>query len=150
MASEETQRVTDLIVRWTTEGWRRRPEDPPFNFRAQLEEFYDWSSSDDIVLHDDADPRRTIARSAEEYAEIWDPALASLTSLSNTVDEGPFVTVSGDLAIVDVFFTSRFEFEPGRVEEAPTRSLLGLRRDGDRWRIFREHGSALAPEAAHA
>jgi hypothetical protein len=30
---------------------------------------------------------------------------------------------------------------------APTRSSLALRRHGDRWLIFREHGSGLIPHA---
>ncbi|WP_033295827.1 YybH family protein [Amycolatopsis jejuensis] len=141
MSAEE---VTDVLLRWATEGWRRPPDGPPFDFRAQLEEFYDWTSAD-VVLHDNADPQRRIARSAAEYAAIWDTELASLISLSNTVDGPPFVSVTGDLAYADVFFTSSFEFEPGRVDKAATRSSLLLRRTEGRWRIVREHGSALTP-----
>lgn len=138
---DDVAQLIDLITRWVTQGWYL-PRGEAFAFRSRLEEFYDWSGSD-VILHDNADPKRTIARSAADYAAIWDTALVALTSLSNTVDDGPHVTVSGDLAVVDVSFSTRFEFAPADAEVVPTRSSLALRRTDGRWRIFREHGSAL-------
>jgi hypothetical protein len=75
------------------------------------------------MLHDNADADRTIARSASEYAAIWDASLARLIS---------------NLAVVDV--STRFECDDGDIDVASTRSSLALY-----WRIFREHGSALRP-----
>lgn len=133
--------ITALITRWVTRGWHlERGQD--FDFRGQLEPYYDWEAGD-AILHDNADPDRTLARSVAEYAAIWDTSLVTLVALNNTVDDGPHVTVSGDLAVVDVCFSTRFEFDNGHVDVAPTRSTLALRRKGMQWRIFREHGSAL-------
>lgn len=144
-APDDATDITELITEWVLEGWHLAPGEA-FDFRAQLKHFYDWTAPD-VVLHDNADPQRTIAHSAAEYAAIWDAGLVSLTALSNTLDEGPRVVVSGDLAIVDVCFTSRFELDGGHIDVAPTRSSLALRRKGNRWLIFREHGSALSPHA---
>lgn len=141
-ASDE-QYIEQLITEWVLTGWRLEPG-ANFDFRAQLERFYDWTSPD-VVLHDNADHQCTIARSTAEYAAIWDRGLANLTALSNTVDDGPHVVVAGDLAVADVCFSSRFQFEEGHTAVAPTRSSLALRRHGDRWLIFREHGSCLNP-----
>lgn len=134
--------ITTLVINWVEHGWCLKHGDT-FDFYAQLRHFYDWESTD-VLLHDNADPDRTIARSAADYAAIWDRSLVTLTALSNTIDDGPHVAVSGDLAVVDVCFSSRFEFEGGNVEVAPTRSSLALRRKGRHWLIFREHGSALS------
>jgi ketosteroid isomerase-like protein len=142
-ASAAAAEVAALIAEWVTRGWHLQHGER-WDSRRQLEPFYDWRG-DDILLHDNADPHRTLARSAAEYAEIWDAALVTLVALENTIDDGPHVTVSGDLAVVDVCFSSRFDFGDGRVEVAPTRSTLALRRQGPRWVIFREHGSALSP-----
>lgn len=83
-----------------------------------------------MILHDNADPGRTIARSAAKYAAIWDASLNALVALNNTVDDGPHVTVSDDPAVVDVCFSTTFEFHDGRVHIAPTRSTLALHRKG--------------------
>ncbi|MGV0836839.1 nuclear transport factor 2 family protein [Mycolicibacterium thermoresistibile] len=137
--------ITALITRWVTHGWHLE-RGQRFDFRSQLEHFYDWEATD-AFLHDNADPHCTLTRSAADYAAIWDTSLTTLVALNNTVDDGPHVTVSGDLAVVDVCFSTRFEFDDGRVDVAPTRSTLALRRKGLQWRIFREHGSALSPHA---
>jgi ketosteroid isomerase-like protein len=141
---DDTADIVELVTDWVTRGWHL-VHGEKFDFRARLERFYDWTSAD-VLLHDNADAKRTIARSADEYAAIWDSSLVTLTALSNSIDDGPHVTVSGDLALVDVCFSTRFEFEGGHSELAPTRSSLGLRRRDGRWLIFREHGSALSPQ----
>lgn len=142
-APADVTEITTLVTRWVTRGWHLE-RGQSFDFRGLLTDYYDWDSKD-VILHDNADPQRTVARSAAEYAAIWDTSLATLVELSNTVDDGPHVSVFGDLAVVDVCFSSRFEFDNGHVDVAPTRSSLALRRKGQRWRIFREHGSALSP-----
>lgn len=139
----DTAELTELVTSWVTRGWHVE-RGQAFGFRRQLEPYYDWEGSQ-VIRHDNADPGRTIARSAAEYAALWDTSLTALVALHNTVDDGPHVTVSGDLAVVDVCFITTFEFDVGRTDVAPTRSTLALRRKGDRWRIFREHGSALTP-----
>lgn len=141
--SEDAARIRALICRWVTDGWHLE-RGQKFNFRRLLESYYDWDSAD-VILHDTADPNRTVTRSAAEYAAVWDIALATLVALDNTVIDGPHVTVSGDVAVADVCFRSRFEFGNGDVDVAPTRSSLALRRKGNCWLIFREHGSALDP-----
>ncbi|AMO61356.1 Uncharacterised protein [Mycolicibacterium phlei] len=138
--------VRALVTRWVTDGWHLE-RGQRFEFRRLLEDYYDWESTD-VVLHDNADPDRTLAHSASEYAAVWDQALATLVVLDNSIIEGPHVTVSGDLAVADVCFRTRFEFRDGTVDVVPTRSTLALRRSGGSWRIFREHGSALTPAAA--
>jgi ketosteroid isomerase-like protein len=112
-------------------------------FRRLLERFYEWNSGRRAARQ--CRPERTIAHSAAEYAAIWDTGLTNLTALSKTLDDRPHVVVAGDLAIVDICFISRFEFEDGNTDVAPTRRSLVLRRDGNRWLIFRQHGSALSP-----
>lgn len=139
----DTDEIKDLVTGWVTRGWHLE-RGQAFDFRRQLEPYYDWDASD-VILHDNADPHRTIARSAAEYAAIWDTSLTTLVTLNNTVDDGPHVTVSGDLAVVDVCFSTTFEFDNGHVDVAPTRSTLALRRKDNCWTIFREHGSALNP-----
>ncbi|MEW2480084.1 hypothetical protein AB0876_10875 [Mycobacterium sp. NPDC049093] len=140
-SSSDIEDIEELVTEWVQLGWRLAPG-ATFDFRALLGRFYDWHSPG-VVLHDNADPRCRIAHSAAEYAAAWDSCLAKLAVLSNTVDDGPYVVVSGDLAVVDVCFTSRFEFDGGHTAVEPTRSSLALRRHGDHWLIFREHGSAL-------
>lgn len=135
--------IKKLITGWVTRGWHL-DRGHTFDFRRQLEPYYDWEGSD-VILHDNADPQRTIARSAAQYAAIWDTSLTTLVALNNTIDDGPHITVSGDLSVVDVCFSTTFEFANGHVDIAPTRSTLALRRKGQRWNIFREHGSALIP-----
>jgi hypothetical protein len=135
--------ITSLVIDWVEHGWHLKRGDT-FDFRTQLSRFYDWESTD-VLLHDNADPDRTIARSVAEYAAIWDRSLVTLTTLSNTIDDGPHVVLSGHLAVVDVCFSTRFEFQGGHVDVTPTRSSLALRRKGRHWLIFREHGSALTP-----
>ncbi|GAA1659016.1 hypothetical protein MMUR_18430 [Mycolicibacterium murale] len=144
-ASTAANEISALVTDWVTRAWNLQPGQQ-WNSRRQLEDFYDWRG-EDVILHDNADPQRTVARSAAEYAGIWDAALAALVQLENTIDDGPHVAVSGDLAVVDVCFTTRFSFGDGRVDVAPTRSTLALRREGHRWLIFREHGSALRSHA---
>lgn len=144
-ARGDVEDIEELITEWVQLGWHLEPGNT-FDFRALLERFYDWHSAD-VVLHDNADPERRIAHSAAEYAAIWDTGLTNLTALSNTLDDGPHVFVSGDLAVVDVCFTSRFELADGAVAVEPTRSSLALHRHDNRWLIFREHGSALRPDA---
>ncbi len=141
--TDDIAAIRQVVTDWVLHGWYLKTGDT-FNFRAQLERFYDWDARD-VVLHDNADANRTIARSAQEYAAIWDTSLDTLRSLTNTLDDGPHIVVHGDLAVVDVRFTSRFEFVPGQVEVAPTRSSLALRRRRGQWLIFREHGSNLSP-----
>ena len=137
----DIEQIKELVTDWVTRGWHLQ-RGHTFDFRRQLEPYYEWDA-EDAILHDNADPHRTIARSAAEYATIWDTSLTTLVALDNTVDDGPHVTVSGDLAVVDVCFSTTFEFGNGHVDVAPTRSTLALRRNGQRWNIFREHGSAL-------
>lgn len=134
--------ITALTTRWVTRGWHLE-RGQKFDFRSLLADYYDWDARD-AILHDNADVNRRLARSAAEYAAIWDDSLATLVALDNTVDDGPHVAVSGDLAVVDVCFSTRFEFDNGHVDVAPTRSSLALRRRDNRWRIFREHGSSLS------
>jgi ketosteroid isomerase-like protein len=141
---EHVAEIRALICRWITDGWHLERGEK-FDFRRLLASYYDWESAD-VILHDNADPNRTLSRCAAEYAAIWDTALVSLVSLENTVIEGPHVIVSGELAIADVCFRTRFEFDTGDVDVVPTRSTLALRRKGEHWLIFREHGSALTPE----
>jgi len=133
-----------LVFRWVTDGWHLERGET-FDFRRLLESYYDWDSAD-VLLHDNADPDRALCRSAASYAVLWDRALTTLVALDNNVIDGPHVAMSGDLAVADVCFRSRFEFDNGDVDVVPTRSSLALRRKGNRWVIFREHGSALSPE----
>ncbi|MBU8826312.1 nuclear transport factor 2 family protein [Mycolicibacterium goodii] len=141
--SDNAAAIRAFISRWVTVGWHLERGEK-FDFRRLLESYYDWDSAD-VLLHDNADPDRTLSRSAAEYATIWDTTLKKLVTLDNTVIDGPYVTVSGDLAVADVCFRSRFEFDNGDVDVVPTRSTLALRRRGEHWLIFREHGSALSP-----
>lgn len=138
--------VTALVIDWVTRGWHLERGEA-FDFRKRLGRFYDWES-DAVLLHDNADAGCTLNRSAAEYAALWDRTLVKLTALSNTIDDGPHVVVSGDLAVADVCFTTRFEFDGDHVDIAPTRSSLALRRKGPHWTIFREHGSALRPSCS--
>lgn len=143
--SEDVAQVRAFVSRWVTDGWHLE-RGQTFEFRRLLKAYYDWDSAD-VLLHDNADPDRTLCRSAAEYATLWDNTLTKLVALDNTVLDGPHVAVSGDLAVADVCFRSRFEFDGGDVDVVPTRSTLALRRKGELWLIFREHGSALSPDA---
>ncbi|ABK72226.1 nuclear transport factor 2 family protein [Mycolicibacterium smegmatis] len=143
-ATETLAGLRAFVSQWVTDGWHLERGET-FNFRRLLDSFYDWDSAD-VLLHDNADPDRALCRSAASYAAIWDRTLTKLVALDNTIIDGPHVAVSGDLAVADVCFRSRFEFDNGDVEVVPTRSSLALRRHGNRWCIFREHGSALSPE----
>lgn len=142
--AEDLVQLRALVFRWVTDGWHLEHGET-FDFRRLLESYYDWDSAD-VLLHDNADPDRALCRSAASYAALWDRALTTLVALDNNVIDGPHVAMSGDLAVADVCFRSRFEFDNGDVDVVPTRSSLALRRKGNRWVIFREHGSALSPE----
>lgn len=138
--------IRELITEWALVGWRHLETDPQYVFRDRLGKFYDWESSE-VILHDNADAQRRVTTSATEYGAIWDEMVPSLKTLSNRLLGEPDIMVEGDLALVSVKFASRFESADGTVDEAPTLSSLVLRRGPDGWKIFREHGSSLVPDA---
>lgn len=139
----EARHVADLIREWVEVGWRHLESDPPFNFHDRLEKFYDWSSPD-VVLFDNLDPEKRINYSAKDYAAIWDASLPSLKKLTNELVGEPAVYVSGNLAIVEVSFITRFQLVDGTDHEAPTFSSLVWRKSEKGWRIIREHGTGLS------
>lgn len=132
-------------------GWERNPGDAPFSFRDAQGARYD-RNSDGVVLYDDFDPRHRVARSAEEYAAIWEPAFRDLRLAHHRVAAGPEVLVSGDLAASWLVFVARLETADGTVTGIRTTTSLVWRRTSDGWKVVREHNSSavLPPDELDA
>lgn len=132
----------DLHRAWILQGWEYHPGDPPFSFREKLGRFYDWTSRD-VVLFDDFDPKRRVARSAAAYGAIWEPIFRGNRSARHTVSDSPeVVTGTGDLAASSLEFTALIEPLNGKVAGIRTRSDLVWRCRADGWKIVREHNSS--------
>lgn len=132
----------DLHRAWILQGWEYHPGDPQFGFREKLGRFYDWSASD-VVLFDDFDPQRRVARTAAAYGAIWEPIFRGNRSARHTVSDGPDVaTGTGDLAASSLEFTALIEPTDGKPVGIRTRSDLVWRCRPAGWKIMREHNSS--------
>lgn len=130
-----------LHRRWILEGWERAPGDGRFSFREKLGRYYDWESPD-VVLYDDFDPQHRVARSATDYAAIWEPIFGAVRSARHAVSDEPSVLASsGDHAASTMEFAALIEGDDGKVTSIRTRSSLVWRCRGGEWRIVREHNS---------
>lgn len=133
----------ELHRAWIQQGWEHHRGDRPFSFRGKLGRYYDWSSRD-VVLFDDFDPGRRVARSAAAYAAIWEPIFRKNRSARHAVSNGPeTVTGSGNLAASSLEFIARIEPLKGDVVGIRTRSDLVWRCEALGWRIVREHNSSV-------
>lgn len=140
----------DLHRAWILKGWEHHPGDPPFSFREKLGRFYDWSASD-VMLFDDFDPERRVARSAAAYGAIWEPIFRGNRSARHTVTDGPDVAPgSGDLTASSLEFTALIEPRDGKPVGIRTRSDLVWRCGAQGWKIVREHNSSKVIPATDA
>jgi hypothetical protein len=137
--------LNKLAQDWVEAGWRHTPSEP-FNFRARLERFYDWSS-EGTQFFDDFDRKRRVNMNVAQYAAIWDEVIPGMRRLTNVMVGHPRTLVSSDLAVMSVRFITSFVTAEGEEGRAHTLSSLVWRRSADGWRIIREHGSGLPSPA---
>jgi ketosteroid isomerase-like protein len=140
-APNDAQRVAQLHSEWILQGWEKAPGDGPFDFRRQLGRFYDLEARD-LLLYDDFDPQRRVARSADEYGAFWAPHFTRLRSARHWVVDAPLVLTTGDLAASTLEFSARLEGPDGEVVAIRTRSSLVWARRAAGWKIVREHNSS--------
>lgn len=139
--NDELQQLYDLTLAWVETGWRHGNLER-FNFRKQLNDYYDWDSGD-TQFFDSFDTEQRISHSAADYAAIWDSVVPQLNKLTNKIIGKPNTIISGELAVMDVRFITTFETSDGVVDQADTLSSLVWRRTQNGWRIIREHGTVL-------
>ena len=138
----EQDQIAALHLRWMN-ALVRNEGDPNLDFRSDLGDLYDFESPD-VVLYDDFDPERRVARSADEYAAIWEPVFASVHTTRHAVSDGPHVlTGEGSLAASWLQFNGRVRMPDGGVLEFLSTSSMVFHRTGSGWRIAREHNSTV-------
>src|SRR3954465_13579472 len=81
------EQIAALHLRWMN-ALVRGEGDPNLDFRTDDSDLYDFDGSD-VVLYDDFDPERRVARSADEYAAIWEPVFAGVHTPRHSVSDGP-------------------------------------------------------------
>ncbi len=143
--ADEAGELATLHRRWILEGWEKRPGDGSWTFREKLGEFYD-RSGDRLALYDTFDPQHRVARSAADYAAMFEQPFQSMRSALHAVTDGPDVVMPpevapGALAGSTLEFAARLEAGDGRLTGIYARSNLLWRHDGKGWRIVQEHNS---------
>jgi ketosteroid isomerase-like protein len=138
--------VAALHRDWLLLGWEKKEGDAPFDFRAKFGNYYDFTSGD-VVLYDDFDPKRRVARSAAAYGEVWTQPFSQLRSARHGVIDGPEAIVGTELATSTLEFAAALEAADRSITGIRTRSTLVWRCSAMGWRIVREHNSSkLVPE----
>jgi ketosteroid isomerase-like protein len=140
-ARDVTQAVSALHREWILVGWEKKEGDGPFDFRSKLGRFYELGARD-LMLYDDFEPQRRVARSADQYGGFWTGPFTSLKSAKHAVVDAPSTLVSGDLASSTLEFTARLEAPDGKITAIRTRSSLTWRLSDAQWKIVREHNSS--------
>ena len=138
--STSEKQVTDLHREWIMVGWEKLPGDGPFDFRAKLGKFYDFTSPD-VVLYDDFEPQYRVAHSAAEYGTFWTAPFSAMRSARHRVLDGPDTVVRKDLATSTLEFAARLEAADRTITGIRARSSLVWHCTAQGWRILREHNS---------
>lgn len=133
--------VTALHREWILVGWEKQAGDPPFDFKARLGKYYDWSATD-MLLYDDFDPQYRVAKDPAEYGAIWTPPFTALKSARHAVIDGPDIVAGDGMVASTLEFAARLEEADGKVTGIRTRSSLVWRCSADGWKIVREHNSS--------
>jgi ketosteroid isomerase-like protein len=132
--------VADRHRQWIL-NWDRKTPGEHWDFDEKFGRFYDYEAKD-MVLYDDFDPQLRVARSPDEYSEIWSPPFKALRTAYHVVIAEPEAIVGGALATSTLEFGARLEVADGSIVGIRTRSTLVWRCTHDGWRIVREHNSS--------
>ncbi|MBA1271778.1 SnoaL-like domain-containing protein [Pseudomonas azotifigens] len=132
--------IGDLHSEWILVGWEKHPGDGPFDFRAKLGKFYDFTGPN-VVLYDDFEPQHRVARSASEYGTFWTAPFTAMRSARHRVMDGPDVIAGSDLATSTLEFAARLEAADRAITGIRTRSSLVWQCTAQGWKIVREHNS---------
>lgn len=143
--SNSGNQIADLHSEWILVGWEKKPGDAPFDFRAKLGKYYDFSAPK-VVLYDDFDPTRRVARSADAYGNFWKEPFTQLRSARHSVIDGPDVVMGTDLATSTLEFAAALEAADGKIVGIRTRSTLVWHCKDASWKIVREHNSSTVIE----
>lgn len=141
----DSQHIANLQSDWILVGWEKKPGDPPFDFRNKLGKYYDFNSPD-VVLYDDFEPGRRVARSAEAYGNFWKEPFTALRSARHSVIDGPDVLMGKELSTSTLEFAAALESPNGETVGIRTRSTLVWQCQGAEWKIVREHNSSTVIE----
>lgn len=83
-----------------------------------------------------------LARSAEEYRAIWEPAFNGVEFGEHRIAEGPDVWVSGDMATSWLVFIAYLEVSECTVVRVRSNNFLEWERFPDGCKIVRDHTSS--------
>jgi hypothetical protein len=86
----DSKHIANLQSEWILVGWEKKPGDPAFDFRSKLGQYYDFNSPE-VLLYDDFEPGRRVARSADAYGNLWKEPFTALRSARHSVIEVPEV-----------------------------------------------------------
>ncbi|GAB7052316.1 YybH family protein [Catenuloplanes indicus] len=140
MTQEQT--VAALQREWIF-GWDRVEGVPPRDFHDVFGRFYDMDA--DVILFDEADPRRRTFRTVQDYADAFWPGFQALRSAAHAIESEPEVLVSGDLAASRMIFIAVLTGTDGETTHLRCHNSLVWRRTSDRdWHIVRDQ-TAVAP-----
>lgn len=143
----DTEKIEELSRDWI-EAWSPQEDAENFSFMERFEDFY--AEGDNLILFDNADPQARIAKSAEEYGNIWDGLLPNLSYVDNRITSEPEVYIDGDLAVSTLVWSTTFISADGKEQRIPTISTLVWQRTPQGWRIVHEHGTALSNKSGGA
>jgi ketosteroid isomerase-like protein len=137
----EDSLIAQLHRDWILIGWEKK-EGEKFDYTAKLGKYYDWKEKD-VILYDDFDPQKRIAKSAAEYKAVWEPGFSTLKSARHRIVYGPHVLVSEKIASSTLQFEADITNADGKVTKIRTFTSLVWKKTAGGWKIVREHNSTV-------
>lgn len=136
----------ELHTTWIMEGWERREGDPPFDFAAEMDRFYDLEDTAGVFYDNFAPGDVQIFDDAVEYGRNWEATVNSSRSILHALTGHEDQRVGDTVASTTLGFVGDITRLTGERIPFDARSQIGWECAGGEWVIRQEMNYAWVVE----